>query len=198
MTLKIPEHQLHHPKVYLKKQQSWIDTCYRNNKVPLSAHTLVMTLIHYCYRGLREINVTCRWQTVINTAFVYTACKVRVSPPPTNSGVSVSVRTVRWQTHPELSRTWLIYIRVFMCLSDCIYWACPLPSCRHRHRLYPRQGGWAEATLWRWTRLSWWDAVLPQCKHFPALYYHYHGWCYCYNSHFGKRLSCSDRKAENG
>lgn len=95
----------------------------------------------------------------------------------------------------------LIYIRVYVCLSDCIYWIRPLPSCRHRHRLCPRQGGqggWAEATLWRWTRLSWRDAVLPQCKHFPALYYHYCGWCYCYNSHFGKRLSCSDRKAENG
>lgn len=37
---------------------------------------------------------------------------------------------------------------------------------------------------------------LSQCKHFLLLYYHYRGWCYCYNSHFRKRLSCSDRKAE--
>lgn len=38
---------------------------------------------------------------------------------------------------------------------------------------------------------------LSQCKHFLLLYYHYHGWCYCYNSHFRKRLSCWDREAEN-
>lgn len=37
---------------------------------------------------------------------------------------------------------------------------------------------------------------LSQCKHFLLLYYHYRGWCYCYNSHFRKRLSCWDRKAE--
>lgn len=75
-----------------------------------------MTLIHYCHRGLREINVTCRWQTVINTAFVYAACKVRVSPLPTVESVFLCAQCGGRHTRSSVpAHDWFTYACLCVC-----------------------------------------------------------------------------------
>lgn len=94
-----------------------------------------MTLIHYCHQGLREIHVTCRWSILRSyTQRAKCACCLLQQ---TVEPVFLCAQCVDRHTLSTPAHDWFTYV----CLSDCIYWARPLPYCRHRHRLCPRQGG---------------------------------------------------------
>lgn len=121
---------------------------------------------------------------------IYTVCVCCLFPQSVKSMPSCYVSSYNCTLHIiDLH----MYLFVFSCglhLVNPVFAVLPL---------YPTCVPWVGAGRGDITKMD--DAVtvrwcLSQCKHFLLLYYHYHGWCYCYNSHFRKRLSCWDRKAE--
>lgn len=159
---------------------------------------------HLYHRGLWEMNATCWWQRVINTLFACTACVSMLLPSHTKCSVDAFMlcklilarHSEKKTAHTPYMPLHITDLHACVCLFRWTAFSKVRVCCPVSVFVSAWEGGGGAGDIMKMD-----DAVtvgwcLSQCKHFLLLYYHYHGWCYCYNSHFRKRLSCWDRKAE--